>query len=139
MKQLTLILTFIFQVSLLYSQGISGRIFIKKDTAVSNVVVTAYKNSLHKGESLTDSSGYFSIPLFDTGEYKLVIHYLNNLDTLRIQISEKRIEYVVFTLNEKKYLMRDEIHICIPPYRTYDFDKPGTRTYTREEINQMPH
>ncbi len=130
----------------LHAQKLYGKV-VNMDTILSKATLKAYQNEILKGQTITDSTGYYSLDLVDTGYYRMVICYLNKSDTFGIHtvnlqfVNQERKfpDHISFFIGEAKHMEWSEFTFCPCPQSTFDIDEPGTRTFYYDDINHMPH
>ena len=134
-----LLITLCLNCTFTFSQSITGRILLCKDTPLANSLVSAYTKGKFVDQCKTDSSGFFSLNAADTGLYDLYINYRDHNDTLAIAHGDTEKGYIIFVLGSKSYLIEWTTMTHCPINSSYNFDPPGTRTMTREQISHLPY
>lgn len=141
MKKLILIATLILLQLPAYTQSIQGLVLDENKEPLISATIQVYQKGIQKGGVITDMNGLYTITPLDTGDYSALFLYAgyDSLILTNIKVTNREAITVNYQLKRSKNLIR-----CYPYIRHYtvpliDIDNPSKRTYTREEINQMPH
>lgn len=122
------------------AQGmLTGRVVDEKKEPIMYATVRAFKDTQFIGATVTDSAGNFEINSLNPSLYSIVALSLGYDSSVikDLLVSNNKATYARFILKPHRI-------ICFPKViREYtvpliDIENPSKRTYTREEINQMP-
>ncbi len=119
-----------------------GRIFDDKKEPLPSAVVQVFRDSIAVGGKITDYDGNYSIKPLEPGNYEVLVRYIG-FDSF----TRKSIVVVSDSITKFDFVMKKPSNLKVlggmitTEYRVplKNMNNPTKRTFTREDMDRMPH
>ena len=120
---------------------IKGLILDEKKEPLISAVVQVYQNNVLVGGNVTDYDGNYIIDHLEPGNYDILVLYFgyDSIEAKQIAVVRNEPSTINFNMQRNKNYPPVSGMIIVHYGRpVIDMDNPTKRTFTREEINNMP-
>lgn len=123
------------------SAALKGRIVDEKGEPMNSAVIQLSQNGILKGGTVTDFDGYYEINTGHSGLYDILVLYQGYDSVLMnaVLIAPDTVTVKNVTMNSRYHRPATEFKVWAGRPQIIHQEVPTKKTFTKEEINQMPH
>jgi hypothetical protein len=121
--------------------SIRGRILDEKNEPIINAVIRIYSDGALKGGVVSDYDGLYHIKSLEPGSYDLLVNYIgyDSIKVTGLKIWPDATTTQNFKFKKSKIQCKISGLVVFTGYtKMLDMDNPTKRTYTREDLDQLP-